>query len=243
MTEKHEMSFDEFVSAFNQISRIITFESNQNTVSTMVSSLEVRHINAKDTYVMEKLDNYLIKPETITAKYQVWRNFDKTSRSLIFLYKVVDDPVYFLNTYTYDIQKVFNDDIESSYIFIPESKIIYHSDDEDNSIISKTVKEIFMTLLTKTNYLSINSYDVTPTEDYINRNLGIYIATVLTHLIINTTEFPITDPESKSLYDALSDHLAIGSFGAPELQFGQDDFSKDNIRFLFSKILDKLYNR
>ena len=222
------MSIDQIISAFNQISRVVTFENDLNAISTMVYNLQNNHINKKDIFAMNNTVFIKIKPEAISAKYQITRS--KLSRLLIFLYKT-DSEDHGIATFEYP--QIFSDDVESSYIFVPEFSL---SPNSPVNVHWFTVMKIFEELF---HYTGTNNSGGT-LEDYFIET----VSDVFTNILLTCDEFKPSQ-DKQDLLNAIKDSVIIGSYGAPEISLADNaengELTRDDFRFEIEKLARSSY--
>ena len=224
---------DQFVKIFNQVSRIVSFESDPNAVTSMVYNLQNNHINKRDIIAINSIKklNENLSPEIITAKYQITitDNNETPIRLLLFLAKegTIKNP-YLL----YDYPVAFKGDQITSYMFIPEEFISVNSTPNKRWM---STFQIFRKIIHLVNETSITK------DDEI-----IAIAAVCASIIVpngNSNEYSIPK-ELQNLYEHMEANISLGTYGAPELMLSQNhtdgQYTIDDLKFDIEQFMIKI---
>lgn len=161
---------------FNVASKILYFEGNPNAVSTLVRKYENRHLVESEQAWLRELPGGLVRPEFLQDKYEIARNKEKTSRTVIYVYNNTDAPSL-SSSFIVNKPRVFADDIDTVAVFVPESYIDIDAKDENRY---KAYSNVFLALIA-------GNYGLYKDE---NRNFSLSIARIFTKsLMVNTDYF------------------------------------------------------
>lgn len=162
---------------FNVASKILYFEGNPNAVSTLVRKYENRHLIESEQAWLRELHGGLVRPEFLQDKYEIARNKEKTSRTVIYVYDNSDHSSSSSGSFIVSKPRVFVDDIDTVAVFVPESYIDIDAKDENRY---KAYSNVFLALIA-------GNYGLYKDE---NRNFSLSIARIFTKsLMVNTDYF------------------------------------------------------
>ena len=191
---------------FNVASKILYFEGNPNAVSTLVRKYENRHLVESEQAWLRELRGGLVRPEVLQDKYEIARNKEKTSRTVIYVY---DNSDHSSSSGSFIISKprVFADDIDTVAVFVPESYIDIGAKDENRY---KAYANVLLALIA-------GNYGLYKDE---NRNFSLSLARIFTKsLMVNTDYFDKvfnTDDERDVMingyYDQFSNFIGLDEY-------------------------------
>ena len=192
---------------FNVASKILYFEGNPNAVSTLVRKYENRHLVESEQAWLRELHGGLVRPEVLQDKYEIARNKEKTSRTVIYVYDNADHPDSSSGSFIISKPRVFADDIDTVAVFVPESYIDIDAKDENRY---KAYTNVFLALIA-------GNYGLYKDE---NRNFSRSLARIFTKsLMVNTDYFDKvfnTDDERDVMingyYDQFSNFIGLDEY-------------------------------
>lgn len=227
------LSAEQFVKIFNQVSRIVSFESDPNAVTSMVYNLQNNHINKRDISAINSVKklNKNLSPEIITAKYQITitDNSESPIRLLLFLAKegTIKNPYLF-----YDYPVAFKGDQITSYMFIPEEFISVNSTPDKRRMITF---QIFRKIIHLVNETPLTKEDETTA-----------IAAVCASVIVSEKiNHPYDNPNDlQDFYEHIKANISLGTYGAPELMLSQNhtdgQYTIDDLKFDIEQFMVKI---
>lgn len=191
---------------FNVASKILYFEGNPNAVSTLVRKYENRHLVESEQAWLRGLNSGLVRPEFLQDKYEIARNKEKTSRTVIYVYDNTDAPSL-SSSFIVNKPRVFADDIDTVAVFVPESYIDIDAKDENRY---KAYTNVFLALIA-------GNYGLYKDE---NRNFSLSIARIFTKsLMVNTdyfdkvfTTYDDRDVMINGYYDQFSNFIGLDEY-------------------------------
>lgn len=191
---------------FNVASKILYFEGNPNAVSTLVRKYENRHLVESEQAWLRGLNSGLVRPEFLQDKYEIARNKEKTSRTVIYVYNNTDAPSL-SSSFIVNKPRVFADDIDTNAVFLPESYIDIDAKDENRY---KAYTNVFLALIA-------GNYGLYKDE---NRNFSLSIARIFTKsLMVNTdyfdkvfTTYDDRDVMINGYYDQFSNFIGLDEY-------------------------------
>ena len=224
---------EQFVKIFNQISRIVSFESDPNAVTSMVYNLQNNHINKRDISAINSVKklNKNLSPEIITAKYQITitDNSESPIRLLLFLAKeaTIKNPCLF-----YDYPVAFKGDQITSYMFIPEEFISVNSTPDKRWMITF---QIFRKIIHLVNETPL-------TKDDIIISIAAVCASVIVPDKFNH-KYDIPN-DLQNLYEHIEANVSLGTYGAPEIMLSQNhtdgQYTIDDLKFDIEQFMTKI---
>ena len=191
---------------FNVASKILYFEGNPNAVSTLVRKYENRHLVESEQAWLRELHGGLVRPEFLQDKYEIARNKEKTSRTVIYVYDNSDHSSSSSGSFIVSKSRVFADDIDTVAVFVPESYIAIDAKDENRY---SAYKNVFLALIA-------GNYGLYKDE---NRNFSLSIARIFTKsLMVNTDYFDKVfttydkDVMINGYYDQFSNFIGLDEY-------------------------------
>lgn len=207
-----DLTLEGLIHCFNVASKILYFEGNPNAVSTLVRKYENRHLVESEQTWLRGLRSGLVRPEVLQDKYEIARNKEKTSRTVIYIYDNPDAPTL-SESFIVSKPRVFVDDIDTDAVFVPESHIDIDATDENRF---DAYYKIFKSLIGG-NYCLYRTYGLykTSNDDFIIA-LGTIFAKAL---MVNTNIFDkIFDTEDKKdaivsgYYEQISNFIGVDEY-------------------------------
>lgn len=207
-----DLTLEGLIHCFNVASKILYFEGNPNAVSILVRKYENRHLVESEQTWLRGLRSGLVRPEVLQDKYEIVRNKEKTSRTIIYVYDNPDAPSL-SESFIVSKPRVFVDDIDTNAVFVPESHIDIDATDENRF---DAYYKIFKSLIAG-NYNSYRTYGLykTSNDDFIVA-LGTIFAKAL---MVNTNIFDkVFDTEDKKdamvsgYYDQISNFVGVDEY-------------------------------
>ena len=191
---------------FNVASKILYFEGNPNAVSTLVRKYENRHLVESEQAWLRGLNSGLVRPEVLQDKYEIARNKEKTSRTVIYVYNNTDAPSL-SSSFIVNKPRVFADDIDTNAVFLPESHIDIDATDENRY---NAYTNVLLALIA-------GNYGLYKDE---NRNFSLSLARIFTKsLMVNTdyfdkvfTTYDDRDVMINGYYDQFSNFIGLDEY-------------------------------
>lgn len=201
-----DLTLEGLIHCFNVASKILYFEGNPNAVSTLVRKYENRHLVESEQAWLRALRSGLVRPEVLQDKYEIARNKEKTSRTVIYVYDNTDAPKL-SDSFMVNKPRVFADDIDTVAVFVPESHIDIDATDENRY---EAYKEVFLALIA-------GNYGLYRAG---NRDFILSLARIFTKsLMVNTNYFDkvFNNEDDKDVmingyYDQISNFIGIDEY-------------------------------